>query len=100
MMPFKFKKHSAKTVSELLLYLAEHEDFSSLDGLKEFNGIEVAEIIKEIAHAIQESSSGDGAFQKTDLSGFELSSKALTLISSLSPREETILFKSFQLVDR
>lgn len=96
----KFKKYSAKTVTELLLHLAEHEEFSSLEGLKEFGREEVSEIIKEIVNMIQVSSSGDGAFQKTDLSGFELSSKALTLISSLSPREESILFKSFQLMDR
>ena len=94
----KFKNHSHEAISELLLFLAEKESFESLKGVREFKKEEVADILKEIAMALRDESLTDGGSQKADLSSFELTSQALSLISSLSPREETILFKSFKLI--
>lgn len=94
----KLKNISNETASELLLYLVEHEDFPSLKGLKTFSKEEVIEILKEISLMLKEASVQEAGFQKADVSGFELSSQALSLISCLSPREETILFKSFRLL--
>ncbi len=94
----KLKNFSADTVSELLIYLAEHEEFPSLKNLREFKKEEVCDMLKELAQSLKEASLTEGGFQKADLNGFELSSKALSLISALSPREENILFKSFKLI--
>lgn len=94
----KFKNHSHEAISELLLLLAEKETFDSLKGLREFKQEEVSDILKEIAIALKEESLTEGGGNKADLSSFELTSQALSLISSLSPREETILFKSFKLI--
>ncbi len=94
----KFKNHSLEAISELLLFLAEKETFDSLKGVREFKREDIAEIFKEIALSLRDESLTEGGSQRADLSSFELTSQALSLISSLSPREETILFKSFKLI--
>lgn len=93
----KFKNVTKEAVCELLFYLAEKEDFSSIKKLKGFNQEEVAEIIRELAIQLKNQVADEGPNQKANSEEFNLSPKALSLISCLSPREELLLFKSFKL---
>ncbi|MBI2339890.1 MAG: hypothetical protein HYU99_05950 [Deltaproteobacteria bacterium] len=94
----RFKDVTKDAVCELLFYLAENEEFPSLAKLKTFTKSEVAEIIKEIAFQLKGEMADEGPRQKLNSANFDLSSKALSLISCLSPREEQLLFKSFKLL--
>ena len=93
----RFKDVTKDAVCELLFYLAENEDFCSLSKLKTFSKSEVSEIIKEIAFQLKSEMADEGPQQKQNNSNYGLSSKALSLVSCLSPREELLLFKSFKL---
>lgn len=93
-----FKSHTPEAVSELLLYLAENEDFSSTKSIgSSFSKKEIKNILKEIAEQIKDSGFEEEA-PRANYSDQSLSPKALSLISCLSPREEMLLFKSFKIV--
>ncbi|HBF12738.1 MAG TPA: hypothetical protein DDW49_05025 [Deltaproteobacteria bacterium] len=95
----KFKDLSPEAVAELLNFLADHEEFESLKNLKGiFTREEVAGILKEVSVQIRTQASEEEPVQKPDYSEQSLSPKAMSLISSLSPREEMLLFKSFKLI--
>lgn len=93
----KFKNLTHEAVCELLLYLAEYEDFESI---KRLNGLKkemVREIFQEIAAQLRQEMNSETT-ARPDYSHLNLSSEALSIISSLSPREEMLLFKSFRLI--
>ena len=92
----KFKNFSQDVVAELLLHLAENEDFSSIKSLKAFTKEEVVEILNEISIGLKNEITLE-AGPKVDFNNFDLSTQAQSLISCLSPREEMILFKSFKI---
>ncbi len=94
----KFKDFSCSTVGELLTYLADNEKFESVKQLGEMSPNQVKDILRVIAAELKKSDVMDSAYNKADVGSFELSSQAMKLVSCLSPREETILFKSFKLV--
>lgn len=94
----KFKNITKEAVCELLLYLAEHEEFESLKSLKAFTKEEMQEVLREIAIQLKEELTDEGGSQRPHYQEYNLSPKALSLISCLSPREELLLFKSFKLL--
>lgn len=87
-----------EAVTELLLFLAENESFASLSALKGLTVEDVQEVIREIAFQLKEEVTEEGPDQRPQYSSFKLSPKAMALISTLSPREEMLLFKSFKLL--
>ncbi len=94
----KFKNFTKETVYELLTYLAENEDFSSLETLKSFSKKEVVEILKEIALGLKEEMNTEEVGARPSLSDTNLSPKTISVLSSLSPKEELLLFKTFKVV--
>ena len=94
----KFKNVTKEAVCELLLYLADQEEFESLKSLKSFTKEEVQEVLREIVVQLREELTEEGGNQRPHYQEYNLSPKALSLISCLSPREEMLLFKSFKLL--
>lgn len=95
----KFKNFSKEAVSELLVYLSESEEFQSIRAVTGFSKKDVCEVLEEIAIQLkQESVTEEGMNQRPNYPDFNLSPKAMALISSLSPREEMLLFKSFKII--
>lgn len=94
----KFKEFSTGTVVELLNFLADYEKFESVKQLGEMSTNQVKDILRTIATQLKDTEVADSTYNKADIGSFELSSQAMKLVSCLSPREETILFKSFKLV--
>lgn len=94
----KFQHITKQAVSELLFYLAEKEEFSSVKKIQGINKKDVVEILKEIAVQLKNEMADEGPNQKSNAEGFNLSPKALSLVSCLSPREELLLFKSFKII--
>lgn len=93
----KFKKHSPEAVAELLMYLADHEDFKSLKGLKTFSSSEVSSLFREMAKNLQEYALNQPLMAKDDLDQKEISGNLSRVVSHLTPQEENLLFKSFRI---
>lgn len=93
----KFKHMNPDAVCELLIHLAEHEDFKSIKalGLKEDD---VRDVLHEMAAQLKLAITAETSGTRPDYSQLNLSTEAMSLLSSLSPREEMLLFKSFRLV--
>lgn len=89
------------TAVELLRYLAEHEDFKSLDAL-EPDGLtrETARaVLRELADNLQKEVDAEGRPREAgDLA--HLSGEAKRILSYLSPREEKALLKAFGLIEK
>lgn len=95
----KFKNFTKEAVYELLLYLAENEEFQSVKSLKGVKKEDVYGVLQEIADQLKQEVAGEeGLNQRPHYPDFNLSPKAMALISSLSPREEMLLFKSFKII--
>lgn len=94
----KFSNISKEAVSELLNYLAEHEEFTSMNALRAFSKQEIREVLYEISRQLKSEVIEEGPHQRPHYPDYHLSPKALALISCLSPREEMLLFKSFKLL--
>ncbi len=95
----KFESFTKEAICELLEYLADNETFASVKGLEEFKVDDVKNLLKKIASEIDDQVVEEvQAAQKPQYSQYNLSPKALSLISCLSPREEMLLFKSFHLL--
>lgn len=94
-----FKEFAKEAVSELLIYLADNEDFKSLKGVSAFTQSDVRRILRELAQQLKEEENLETNNEKRpQYDDLELSSQAMALISSLSPREELLLFKSFKII--
>lgn len=93
----EFKKHSSDTVAELLIYLADHEDFSSLKGLKEFSKSEVKNLFHELANHLKEVSVNEPLLRKETVKNRDLTDNMHKVIAKLSPHEENLLFRSFRI---
>ncbi len=92
-----------QTAAELLLFLAEHEEFSSVSKLLE-DGITVEEVhalFREIAAELLRESALELKDKKYDLKkDSHLTPQSKQIISYLSPHEETTLLEAFGLVDK
>ncbi len=85
-----------ETLSELLLYLAEHEEFSSLQALNSFNPAQVRAALKELAFELRRESEKERDLSKMAYKHLEeLSPKVKQVLSTLTPREFQTLFKQF-----
>ncbi len=84
------------TLSELLLFLAEHEDFHSIESLGSFTSAQVREALKDLAFSLRKQASEEQSSAKIDFKHFEeLSPKVKQVLSTLTPRECQTLFQHF-----
>lgn len=88
------------TLAELLLYLSEHEDLSSVEKL---NGVitseEVRAALRELAGELARESASERRTTYDAKGCKKLSKEAKNVISCLSPREERSLLSAFGLID-
>jgi len=86
--------YSTETISELLRHLADHEVFESTEKIG-FHSSEVSDILRSVATDLEKTFK-----DRVQAEELPLSPKVLGMLSSLSPREEFLLFKSFKLLPR
>lgn len=84
------------TLSEVLRYLVDHEEFKSIDNLGSLSRNDVRVALLRLADSLDEQARQE---QGEDLQNFqsfeELSLKVKTLLASLSPNDCRKLFKQF-----
>jgi len=92
-----------ETVVELLLYIAENEDFPSVSK-NLIDGITVGEVravLRELAVGLaREETSEKRQDRVAMMKEAGISPKARKIISALSPREEKALLSAFDLVEK
>lgn len=93
----KFTQMSREAVCELLVFLAENEEFPSVKALKNLSTEEVSQALTELAEGLRSEAAAEEPAAKANYNTRELSEKTLNLIGSLSPKEEMLLFKSFKI---
>lgn len=94
-----FKKFEPEMVCEFLLLLAEKGDFSKItDEFSDIRESDIHLILKEVSEFIRKKMVEEVPQQRPQYSQLNLSSKAMSVVSCLSPREEMILFKSFKIL--
>ena len=91
------------TAAELLLFIAEHEEFSSVTKHLE-EGVTVEEVhalLREISKQLMQEAAAEFKGEKYDTKkDTNLSKQAKDIISYLSPMEEKTLLEAFGLVDK
>lgn len=89
-----------ETAAELLFFLADNEDFSSVEkmGDSDITVEEVRAVLRELASALNREASAN--WKSFDVKGKGLSKEAKNVISSLSPREEQSLLTAFRLIEK
>jgi len=94
------KSMPKEVAAELLRYIAEHEDFNSVEVIGADVRPAIAKgLVKEVAEELAREAAAEG---KTtyDVKGCKnLSKLSKTVISCLSPREEKSLLSAFGLID-
>jgi len=84
------------TLSEVLRYLVDHEEFKSVDSLGSISRNEVRVALLRLADTLDEQSRQEQGEELQNFQSFEeLSLKVKSLLSSLSPHECKKLFKQF-----
>ena len=84
-----------ETLSELLLYLVEHEEFLSVQSLGSFTPKQAKEALKELAFVLRQEADKDQP-EKLDLKKLEeISPKVRHALSTLTPRELQMLIRQF-----
>lgn len=90
------------TVAELLVFLAENEDFASVEKTME-GEITVAEVraaLREVGEGLRREANAERR-DKYDVDNCEhLTKDSKRIISYLSPREEQTLLSAFGLIDK
>lgn len=88
------------TAAELLKYLAEHEDFRSIEalGAGDVTSVEIKALLRELANQLAVEASEMRASYDVKSCGI-LSKKSKNIISCLSPREEKSLLSAFGLIE-
>jgi hypothetical protein len=91
------------TASELLMFLADHEQFLSAAGLLG-GGItpeEIGTLLREISAGLMQESLKESKYEKFDVKNdVNLSKQAKNILSYLSPHEEKTLLEAFGLVEK
>lgn len=86
------------TLSEVLKYLVDHEEFKSIDSLESISRNDVRVALLRLADKLDEESKAEQEETLQNFQNFEeLSVKVKTLLSNLSPGECKKLFKQFGL---
>jgi hypothetical protein len=92
-----------ETASELLIFLAENEEFDSVNSKLTEGDLKVEEVravLREIGEALRRESNAERK-EKYDVKSCQhLSKEAKRIISYLSPREEQTLLSAFGLIDK
>ncbi|MCP5464948.1 MAG: hypothetical protein H7A33_07995 [Deltaproteobacteria bacterium] len=91
------QKYSAETVAELLIHLAQNENFSSLKNIGAFTKKDVTAILNDLASDLKEQASKQPLTTRESVKQSDLTDNVHRVISKLSPQEESILFKSFKI---
>lgn len=101
MSDMEFKTMPKEAIAELLFFLAEHEDFSSIRQLN--GGVTVQEVraaFREVAQRLRQEADTEWASHSYNpQKDRRLSKEAKEIISYLSPGEERTLLSAFGLVD-
>ena len=85
-----------ETLSELLFFLVENEEFPSIERLGSFTPIQVKEALKELALHLRQQADKENDLSKVNYKHFEeLSPQVKQVLSTLTPREFQTLFKHF-----
>jgi hypothetical protein len=85
-----------QALSELIFYLAEHEEFRSIESLGTFTTAEVKNALRELAFQLRREADQEQDLSKMDYKHLdELSPKVKQVLSTLTPREFQTLFKQF-----
>lgn len=93
----ELKTYTKDAVAELLVYLADNEDFKSAAKLKSFSNKDIKNVLRELADSIKADAARDVLVHKSELSQKDYSANLNKVVSSLSPHEENLLFKSFRI---
>lgn len=91
------------TAAELLLFLADHEEFSSVSKMLEgeIKSEEVCALLREISAGLLKESSKEVGDERFEVKGnTHLSPQTKNILSYLSPHEEETLLKAFGLVEK
>jgi hypothetical protein len=92
-----FKNYSQDMVAELLVYLADHENFDSIKTLKNISKQDVVALFQDMAGQLKEHSLKQPLMRKSHVKQEDLTDKTSKVIAKLTPQEEEILFKSFKI---
>lgn len=84
-------------VAELLIYLADNENFDSLKGLKTISKQDVVALLQDMAGQLKEHSLKQPLMRKSHVKQEHLTDKTSKVIANLTPQEEDVLFKSFKI---
>lgn len=93
----KFSKFSPEVVAELLIHLADNENFTSPRVIKKISKEDIQGVLRELADHVRESSKKRPVLDRTKLKRKELTENASKVLSELSTQEETILYRSFKI---
>ena len=93
----KFSRFSHDMVAELLVYLAENEQFASIKRIKDINRGDVQTLLYEMAEQVKKLSESQAVVSRSEIRSNDLSDTTQEVISNLSPHEETILLRSFKI---
>ncbi len=91
------------TASELLLFIADHEDFSSSEKLlgNDITSEEIKALLREVSAGLMQESQKEGRQEKFDVKkDANLSKQTKNIISYLSSHEEKTLLEAFGLLEK
>ncbi|OGQ49331.1 MAG: hypothetical protein A3I09_05005 [Deltaproteobacteria bacterium RIFCSPLOWO2_02_FULL_47_10] len=87
--------------TELLRYLAEHEEFASADkNLDDISAADVKVLLRELADGLSREAASENKAAYDVKGSRDISKGAKDIISCLSPREERKLLTAFGLIDK
>lgn len=93
----KFSRFSHDMVAELLVFLAENEQFASIKRIKDISRSDVQTLLHEMAEQVKKLSENQAVVNRSEIRGNDLTDTTQEVISNLSPHEETILLRSFKI---
>lgn len=91
-----------ETLAELLLFLAENEEFASVEK-RLAEGMSIAQVraaLRELAVGLKQEAAEEGDSHYNPQKDGKLSSQTKEIISYLSPGEERALLQAFGLIER
>lgn len=98
----KIETMPKETLAELLLFLADHEEFTKVEELLN-EAVTVAQAkaaLREVAMGLMKEAAEEAASPYNALKDSALSKEAKTIISYLSPGEEKSLLSAFGLIEK
>ena len=93
----KFSRFSHDMVAELLVYLAENEEFVSTRKIRDIGRSDIQTMLHEIADEMRKLSEQQPVLNRTEIRKNALSDTTQEVISNLSPQEENMLLRSFRI---